>query len=537
MFKLYAIVTLCTITSFLNPVCCQVLNDFERVLLYDFSEVDISELNALNAEIDYLKKDNGLRFNSSLTKNDFAGLEFGSIWRLNAGLQFDLFRDGLGERKKKVQLLELDQKINNVNLELTQQDRNYAYAYNYIIYLFNKEKRQILEQKKFLLASLINKNYDLYYNHELSYNDILYLNGLNDECDLLLLSMSQVDQLFEKLVTVDELPSFKATELPILQFLTDSLLTNKTNTSYEKIKELRKEQLVQKAALDDQPRLSLYVNIHARPRVEAFDLNPGLYNSFGIRYQTAFYSRSKEQKKLIELQEQVIDHKFDDLAFNQHKELINLILDYNTKLRQYSNFVFKLEKLYEQKRVEQAVQNVSTISTPTKQNWTFELEILNVTYELIELKQLLYLSLLRIYNKAELKSITPFVSELEFKESKKRFLGNRVLKITMKQLLQLDKDFIVHYLQKNNFDFVLCIDAENCEVLKNELYKKGIKFYDDPALLSNHGIVIVPTTQFTSRSELEIWINDQLNVHPDHFLLFDEIEDLVELDHKTLSGE
>lgn len=531
MYKLF---TLLIFLFTYHGINAQSIIDFDQLLKRDFSDVNVSELKALNSEIDFLHKDNGLRFNSSLTKNDFAGLEFGSIWRLNAGVQFDILNDGIIERNKRIKIVETKREIKEIEIDLQNQDRNYAYVYNYIIYSFNKEKRKILSQKKFLLSSLINKNFDLYYNHELSYDEILYLKGLDEECNLLELAMSQVDKAFENLVNVDDLPNIKADDLPILKLDTDSLLAYNPESHYNELLELKKSKIASEAELNDLQRLSIYVNMHARPRIESQNLNAGLYNSFGIRYQTPLFFRSDEQEKMIALQGEVIEEKFKDLQFNHNKELINLILDYNTKLRQYSNFTYKLEKLYEKKRVELAVQKVSTLGASTKRNWTYDLEILNVSYELMEIKQLIYLSLLRIYNKAKLPELLPFISEMQFDESQKRFSGKRVLKITMNQILNLDKRFIINYLQKNNFDYVLCVDAVDCDLLITELYRKGITFYDSADTFANEGLVIVPVDKFSSRSQMELWINFQLEAHPNHYLLFEEIEKLVVLDNKTL---
>lgn len=512
----------------------QSLFDFDKLLKHDFSQVSYKEIDALDAEIAYSNKDKGLRFNTSVTQNDFAALEAGSTWRINTGLQLDFLRDGIGERKKKVELLEIEKEMKELELELSQKEKNYAYIYNYIIYSFNKEKRKIIEQKKFLLASLINKNFDLYYNHELSFDEILYLKGLDEECDLLDLSMSQVDQVFENLVDVSVLPNLKASDLPILKLHTDSLLAYNPHNHINEIQEFHKRKVFIHSELESQQRLAVYANFHSRPNVANDAFDAGLYTSFGVRYQTPLHFRSKEQKKLVDLQKEVIEAKYDDVKFNHNKELINLVLDYNTKLRQYSNFKYKLEKLYEKRRVETAVQRVSTLGASSKKNWTYDIEILNVTYELMELKQLIYLSLLRIYNKAKLTEILPYVDQLLFDESQQRFDGKRILKITMDEIRSLDKEFIMSYLQKNNFDYVLCIDAYDCDDLVTELYRNGIKFYNSAELLQQNGIVIVPAERFTSRSEMELWINYQLDKHPDHFLLFEKIEKLVSLDNKTI---
>ncbi len=521
-------------TLCINVINGQAILDVDRLLSHSFSDVNLAELEALDAEVAFLNRDKGLRFNSSVTKNDFAELENGSAWRMNAGVQFNLFQDGIYERRKRVVITQNTKEIKKTELKLQEQERNYAYVYNYMIYSFNKEKRKVLDQKKFLLTSLINKNFELYYNHELSYDEILYLKGLNEECDLLLMSMTQVDNLFEQLVDVASLPALNAAELPIMKFHTDSLLSFDPYSYMNEILALKKENVKQNIALENQRRLSFYVNVHSRPTLADAAIEPGMYSSLGVRYQTPLHFRSKQADKLLALRENVEEARFEDVKFNHNKELINLILDYNTKLRQYSNFQFKLEKLYEKRRVESAVQNVSTLRANSVKNWSYDLEILNVTYELVELKQLIYLSLLRIYNKAKLPSLLPFISEIIFDGSQKRFYGKRVLKISMKQLETLDKKFIISYLHKNNFDYILCIDAVNCEELVGDLYRLGINFYDNADAIAQDGLVIVPVSRFSSRSEMELWIEDQLKSHPQHFLMFEKIEQLVELDNKTL---
>ena len=65
---------------------------------------------------------------------------------------------------------------------------------------FNKEKNLLLRQKKFVLESLLNKNYSLYYNHELNYEEILYLEGLQEEANIIISSNEHLNKLFENLV-------------------------------------------------------------------------------------------------------------------------------------------------------------------------------------------------------------------------------------------------------------------------------------------------------------------------------------------------
>ena len=512
----------------------QSLERVELLLQHPFSEVSTIDVERAQARIDLLSQNNGLRFQTAFTNNDYAGLELGNVWRMSAGLSYDFLDAGLFETRNELKVLKIEKQIAEKELSAYAFDKNYSYLFNYFIYAFNKEKKLLLSQKQFLLNSLLNKNFNLYYNHELNYEEILYLQSFSQEASILLNSIEHLDKLFEELIDVESIPGIQVSFLPILEINLDSLMNRRSFNYLNEIAELKKERVKYLDKSSDQQRLSAYFNLQYRPDILEAN-RTGFYTSFGVRYSTPLNFDNDEQAKLVAIENQRIDAQNNDFVFNENKELINLVLDYNTKIRQYSNYTYKLKKLHEKKRVEVAVQKVSTLDVASRNDWKNDLEILNVQYELLELKQLLYLSLLRIYNKAHLDALTPYVQEIFLDESPDRFKGRRVLKITEQNTSKYMDEFMLKYLQKNNFNYALWVGTDEIPAdLVFKMYSHGIILNADQSMYYNQGLIQVPVEQFTSRGDLELWISEKLNNGKNDFLFFEKIEDLITLDSKTI---
>ncbi len=511
----------------------QSLDRLEQLLHHSFSTVSQVDVQRAQARLDYNEKQNGVRFQSAMTNNDFAGLELGNVWRISGGVSMDFLQNGIRQKRQERTVLEIEKELAELTIEKSTLDKNYGYLFNYFIYSFNKEKKMLLHQKQLVLNSLINKNYDLYYNHELSYEEILYLQGLARETEIILQSIEHTDEMFEQMIDLKEVPSLAIRNLPIFELQIDSFLQYKPFDYLEKEAELMKKRSDYVQKLTDRQKLTLYANIHYRPDFGNQE-RTGFYNNFGLRYSTPLNFDKEEEKKLVELEQERIDAFNDDLIFNEYKELINLVLDYDTKLRQYSNFHYKLKKLKESQRVQGAIMQVSTQKVQSRKDWKIELEILNVEYELLGLKQLLYLAFLRIYNKARLTEVNPYVNIIPFELDQKRFKGERVLKIADTQKEQLMSDFVIDYLQKNNFKYALWLGTQVPSDLKQKLYEHGILLVADQSMYNEKAIIPVPVRQFSSRGDMELWIDQMLLEHASSYLFFEAIDELILLDSKTL---
>lgn len=512
----------------------QSLERLQLLLHHSFSEVSNIDVQRAQARIDLQRRQNGLRFNNTISNNEFAGIEFGDNWRLLSGISLELLKDGYFENKNEAKVLEIEKKIAQKELEHQALDKNYSYLFNYIIFEFNKEKNLLLRQKKFVLESLLNKNYNLYYNHELNYEEILYLEGLQEEANIIISGNEHLNKLFENLVDLKSIPGIQVNFLPILEFDLDALMERNPFEFLDEMANLKKERINYTFKKYQTNRLSIYANLLYRPNLSDSPSN-GVYNNFGIRYNTRLTRDKDERQNLIFLEKERIDAINKDLVFNQNKELINLVLEHNTKIRQYSNFLFKLKNLREKGRVESAVQVVSTINIANKNHWKNELEILNVQYELLELKQLLYLSLIRIYNNGKLTELAPYVKEKTFENHKNRFDGNRIINIVESKSKRYQEDFIVNYLVKNDFKHAFW-EGEGLppEELIYKFYTHGIQFIENEETITDSGIISIPVGQFSNRSDMELWIEEQLSKYHNEFLFFENIEDLILLDTRTI---
>jgi hypothetical protein len=191
--------------------------------------------------------------------------------------------------------------------------------------------------------------------------------------------------------------------------------------------------------------------------------------------------------------------------------------------------------LKEKLRVSSAIQRVSTHGVETSRDWKIELEMLNVQYELLDIKELLYLRLLRIYSKAYLDELQPFIKVKFFDESQERFKGKRVLRITENEKNLLNDDFIIDYLQKNNFQDILWVGKSMYPVeLSKKLYERGIYLGSDENIYDINTIMEVPVSQFSTREDMEVWINAVYVDNKYQCFFFDKVNELIRLDSKTM---
>ena len=126
------------LTTFFTIWCfflfAQGIQQVEDVLEYPFSSLSFVDVELNEARAEFIKKQTGLRFQSSFTNNEFAGLDIGSVYRIAGGLQMNLLEFGLMDRNHRLKQLDIERQILEIEQDLNVKDKNYAYVYNYFIY-------------------------------------------------------------------------------------------------------------------------------------------------------------------------------------------------------------------------------------------------------------------------------------------------------------------------------------------------------------------------------------------------------------------
>ena len=120
--------TLCTLTLIALQFILygQGLNTYDQLLSHKFTTTDSLQLSLLEAENYYIQKDKGFKLNSSASTNEFGDLETGNIFRVKAGLEWNLLDEGLRDRQLSSKVLELKKEIKKQELEQDGLGENYA---------------------------------------------------------------------------------------------------------------------------------------------------------------------------------------------------------------------------------------------------------------------------------------------------------------------------------------------------------------------------------------------------------------------------
>jgi hypothetical protein len=523
------------ISCFLCTIHAQGLKTFDELLTYSFTSKDSLQLQILEAKKDYVLKDKGLRVNSSAGTNEFGDLETGNIFRLKAGLEWNLLDEGYMDRKISSKILDINKSI----LELEMQEKsfidNYAFIYNHIIYCFNKEKIRFLDEKSYLLNILAKRYEALYHNHAAEYQDLLAIADKVDEITILQLSIQNYNNYFEQ-ISDTLAPAINPNYLPVLNVNIKELLSFQIqDTTFYKIQNLKLEKNKLENRLEKQSRLAVYNNVYWRPLQDS-GTREGLYNGFGIRFATSLTNRREEREKLDDLEDQLDVSKNEEKNFTRQKELSNFILEYHSKLRLYSRYKYQLRKLQEDKRLDKAVKLVNYKDPQSDlKSLNIDLEKLTVEYELLELKQQLYLLLLKIYKNANVKSILPFVSERTFQDVEKKLKGERILLLNSAFDLEIDATFLAEYLKKNEIHNIIFKGSisQNRSLIK-ELGALEIKIYSGREAFVHRKMIDVPMDQFSTRIEMEYWIDDHYRSNQDAIYFITDINQLIKIDSAVL---
>ncbi|MEL7342998.1 MAG: hypothetical protein AAGM67_21115, partial [Bacteroidota bacterium] len=153
-----------------------------------------------SSQIDQLKSQTGLLFNASYQHNEYWALEenLENDARFRLGLEYDLLGNGIVERSSALKRLRKDQEIHQQEAVLNSRKRDYAYLYNCLIYNFNREKIQLLRQRIPFLEEYIRLLYELYFAHEMSYDQIIDQKSRLKEAEIMLAAAEQFNVALER---------------------------------------------------------------------------------------------------------------------------------------------------------------------------------------------------------------------------------------------------------------------------------------------------------------------------------------------------
>lgn len=412
-----------------------------------------SYTNYYDAYEKLLKKQIGLSVNADAIQNfnqSQLDLEEGMLYnrRYNAGIEWNILSGGYFDSKAKLQSLPAERNYFN-HLVNNESKDDFGLKMNECIYWFNEQKKRLLVERERILTSQINYLENLYFAKKISKEQLLKtqtriaeINGMKGIFN----SYNQhIDSRFDSTLLGAEVPLYDLN----YNYFFGMLNTRELEDSMRLFLE---ENLMRESAWYNEIKLKTYA------RYNVFDLisNSPSYRRFfsvGVSVGVPIPFTNKEQDAVNKYKAQKQLYTLDTDLKNQRIELLNLAYEFRYQLKQYIIFHQKRILANEALRRERVKSKMLNTDFNPFQGLELIDNLLQIDIELLDLKQNLYIKLLRIHSKQNNLPLDSMIVQLDlpnyfdFEDE-----TNRGVYVWSKVFETQNPSFIHEYIVYNQFD-------------------------------------------------------------------------------------
>lgn len=442
--------------------------------LFNITEPDLELTNNDDIhryKIQKLKKDIGINLKAQYNVNQDQSFDAEdasdsnlSGARTRVGLEWNILREGWLGHQQKANRMEKQRKLDNLKFELEQNDTKLYYRYNLMIYLFNEEKIRLLSAREAQLIEQQKLLYQVYFLKGILYEEIIKIKSSLEQVKVQLKNYRDYNEWFESTLGKSHINTdFAVDELPVMHVNLDYLLhENSKDVLLDSINRLEEDIALSddKAINDIALRVQTYRNLNTY-RDDARDTRS--FNSVGVSLSVPmelfFNKNTKDQLAYAKIRKRESFNKYE--ALNTQSEIINYYYEYNYKMKTYMEFIHK-EILYKEKIRVEVVNQRNYKDIYRSLRILRHLDVLrNIQAEMLDLKQQMYLLLLKIYGKTHYETIQDFVRPLNVDDFYQRLPGARLMSITRQDLNENQPDFIRDYLMTNGIRHIVLEEGLN----------------------------------------------------------------------------
>lgn len=493
-------------------------------LQIDESAIHISEWNQRKKRSDFgisltgsADQYFGQGFDSELGPFNRHKISLGIEWNLLAG----------GWRSNRIQSDIYKNETNILRLEQYQEAMQKAYGaqYNTIIYLFNKEKIGLLKKYKNHLEEILPIYQNLYLSHIVSFTRLLDIKKKIEKASLMIFNFTDFNQSFERTYGSHWAP-LSSNNFPALQFSISELLqAEDSGTFYHAVRDIENENI----RLKNCNKSAINISLYARKNYTSGQ-SQGLNNSYesaGIRMSVPISSLYSSNKKGYRLEVEEHNQRSDWMNQERIKEIMVEYYEYENHLQKYAQLHFESHKLKENIRQKQVLIRLDSSRSSAAKALVMAEEKIEVAYEMIGTRQLLYLGLLKIQRRLTSSDIMSFCTAYQYANDYK-LKGRRYYKIDSLDLINLDEGFVINYLINNECEAVVSNDLSST-------FLKKLNFYDIQWLRNAPAnSLTVQSKKFNSRIAIEDYINSNSLI--DQPIMLSGFGELIEIEKRIIKA-
>lgn len=434
-------------------------------------------------ESDYYKGNIGLGFHAGFLNNptggeqDFDNIIYRSRFITDVG--WDILRSGYVHNRLKSQIAENESRIASIEDEELKRNARFAILWNYIIYQFNLQKIQVLNDRMKLAQDKIDAIKKLYFLNKVDESELLkHLESIAE-----IRSMFNIYKEFnEQLKTEYQFNSNDTLDLPLIDIKYNKIKERLDGQQQDSVAYLMKENI------DLKNKFIKDISLRTSVRYSYYDLvsnNPASrdFFSLGISLGIPINFNRKTKAEWINLQKESVEYIPESDRITIQKSILNNYYEFRYKLKQYTSMHYKRLLYQELLRKENARYSIDYLSFNPVSSLRILDDLMKIDIEMLDLKQQMYLKLISIhteipYNQIdELYSIHTLDDEFENVYSSKRsiYIWDNIFD-------NYDLPFLLSYMEKE--EFVGAIVSYN---LKQNNTKTKNNFIDT---LSSKGVKI-----------------------------------------------
>ena len=466
-------------------------------LLVYFSGLKTETANQFSLEHYYLaqenllKKDNGINFTveglQNLKANPTQDLEDNISFRSRFGLgaEWNILKGGYLDSKNQIKSLDIDKTIQSEIAKLQNSKKNVPLKMNQCIYWFNFQKTALLNKREKILSQQSEIIEKLYFAKKLNKDFLLKNHTRIAEIN----GMRGIYQSYNEYISPLFDSSYLSLQTPLFDLNYEMFLGNKISDGSEQNSRIDSLGKVLTDRIENQNKWFNEIRFKTYARYNYFDVivaNPTSRSFFsaGISSTIPLQFKHKEQnileKEKIYKQLEVLEQT----TVNKRIELLNEAYEYRYQLKQY--IIFDQKKILLNESIRQERVKAKLLDADFNPLHGLELidDLLQVDIELLDLKQNLYIKLLKMHEKMQGIEMNQLIVPL-FLPNYFNFEDetNRTVYIWSKTFEKHSVAFLSEYIAYNQFDEVEIAVTEKDEFLvqkiklMEDLHSKGIKIH------------------------------------------------------------
>ena len=422
----------------------------------DSQRVQVIESERL-AEIALIASDRSLEAQGSHL-NNFAGSlleDDGTFykWRTNAGIGWNVLRDGMVAKKQRVKQKQLEWEAEKSIEDERIRKEAYQDLYASILYAFNQKKVEVIKNRLQILTQLYDVVHKLFYLRFVHWEEVLDVMSKKTETQLFLKNYSTYlssVQLDSNMKQTDLL------ELPVFDLV------------YEKVQEQGLDTLAQFIAMEKRVQAvehqfhwSKDVSLNANMRYSYFQGGPGAsygqrdFLTGGLTFAVPLSFQKKERGQYKRAKVDRIKTDYQQYYEGMNNEVLNEYYEYQYALKQYVNFYYKKERLGV--LIKRAIRKRNLADPDYSPKMVVDKldELFSVDLEILDIQQKMYLHALKIFQSINAEDVLPFIEVKDYNLFNNQFAGDRTILCPRKDFADLELNYLIELLRFNDFKEVM----------------------------------------------------------------------------------